>query len=212
MFPSLAGKWGLVDLNECVKSLRGAEPTGENPLLDPANQAAFLRQLHTANNWDYSYGGYLEDRSILWRGHYHDPSKMIHLGIDFNVPECTEVCLPYLGKPVLRTFDRDQNGGWGGRMDFYSEKFFTPNIGFYFILGHLDPESMIDLTDSYLGKGVVTIGKVGTSNVNGGWAPHLHLQIVSKAEYESYADPMQIDGYGGGEDLRVRFPDPESLV
>jgi hypothetical protein len=212
IFPSLRGKWGQVDLNEIVKSVQGAEPTGENPLLDPAIQAAFLNQLHADNGWNYSHGGYLEDRSILWRGHYHDPTKMIHLGIDFNVPEGTEVYLPYLGRPVLRIFDSDQNGGWGGRLDFYSERFFSGAEGYYFILGHLDPDSMIDLTGSYLGKGTISVAKVGKSTVNGGWAPHLHLQIVSKVEYESYADPMQIDGYGGGDDLRSRFPDPEGFM
>jgi hypothetical protein len=211
IFPELSGLWGAINLNECVKSFLPI--WDNNPLLDPREQESFVAEQHRRMNRDYSYGGYLEDRSVLWKDSYLPTDGMTHLGIDYNVPEGTRVFLPYLGRPVFRHLGGDQDGGWGGRLDFYSEQHYVPNSGFYYILGHLDPDSMQEHDkDTYYGKGVIYAGKIGSAKVNGGWYPHLHLQVVSKEEYESFDDPMKIDGYGGGDFLHSRYPDPARLL
>lgn len=204
IFPDLDGTWGVVDLN---KEAQGIVTKAFNPLLVPSTQANYIKDLHLQKKIDYSYGGYLEDRSTLWSGSYLDSAialhgQIIHLGVDFNVPAKSFVHLPYDGKVVFRTHDKDQNGGWGGRVDFYNQQ-----GEFYFILGHLDPKAAMHVLNTTLSRGTM-MGWVGGSKVNGGWFPHLHLQIVSKDEYESFFDPMEIDGYGFGERLNVRYPDP----
>ncbi len=214
MFPSLKGKWGGIDLNECVKSF-GVDASEPNPLLDPVVQGEYLSQMHQKMRVDYSYGGYLEDRSTLWRGHYMSPDTMVHLGIDYNVPVGTEVCLPHGGDIVYIGMEDIDNGGWGGRMDFKSR-----TLPVYFIIGHLDPDSILQFHPSkkqrrwfggYPQHHVLAL--VGDSGFNGGWFPHIHLQCVAKEEYESHIDPMEIDGYGKMTDtLRTKFPDPNLLL
>lgn len=202
MFPTIEdGLWGEIDLNECVKSFRPHWMSGVNPMLDPLQQTKFVNEMHKQMGRDYSYGGYLEDRSTMWRGHYHDPNKMIHLGIDFNVPANTPVYTPFGGWVVFKRNDKDQNGGWGTRIDFL--------IGeTYWIVAHLRPDSDVKVGDSFSGYGML-LGHTASHKRNGGWFPHVHLQCVSKAEYESQK-PMEIDGYGeGGSGLRARFPNPK---
>lgn len=206
IFPSLKGTWKKVNLNYHAI---GMVTNQFNPLLILNVQKNFINEVHLYNRTDYSYGGYLEDRSTLWKGHYHDPDKMTHLGIDFNVPAGTDVYLPFLGALVFKTHDKDQHGGWGARCDFKHCDWTNHANDFYFILAHLDPDSIsLEVDDNtFLGKGI-KIGKVGDSDINGGWFPHLHLQCVSANEYEAHADPMEIDGYGGGNELKQKFPNP----
>ncbi len=50
---------------------------------------------------------------------------------------------------------------------------------FYTVYGHLSVESLAKLS---VGKKIAKgekLGSIGTSNVNGGWTPHVHLQIVT---------------------------------
>lgn len=199
IFPEIVNlRWSEIDLNqEAIK--RKADS-----LVPPEKQIEFVSRVHKEHNCSCSYGGYLEDRSILWQGHYQSPENMIHLGMDFNVPAKTPVRLPFFGKVVFAIHDKDMSGGWGGRVDFFNEE-----GQFYFILGHLGQDAELHTKGFMFGKGCV-VGFVGSHHENGGWFPHLHLQIVSKEEYEKHPDPMKIDGYGGGstDDLRARFPDP----
>lgn len=232
MFPSLKGKWGGIDLDECVGTYHVDWLFAKrNPLLDADKQTEFVNEMHKEMERDYSYGGYLEDRSNLWRGHYHDPDSMFHLGMDFNVPAGTEVALPHGGDVVYIGEEKDQNGGWGGRIDFKSR-----TLPVYFIIGHLDPASIWQFHPSKQPRSWAgwypqqhVIGLVGDSSVNGGWYPHVHLQVVANEVYESYKakgkpsgsmppayahlDPSKIDGYGSvKDDLRKMFPDPRLFL
>ena len=214
MFPSLKGKWGGIDLNECSKSFHPDWGIGENPLLKADNQIAFVADMHNRMEVDYSYGGYLENRSAMWRDLYmmkENPPKPIHLGMDFNVPAGTEVCLPFNGWVQHISKGEDQDGGWGGRMDFKCS-----THSFYFIIAHLDPESIWQFHPSkqpriwhggYPQQHVIAL--VGDSGVNGGWFTHVHVQIVSEQEYESHKNPLDIDGYGVSTTLATKYLDPQ---
>lgn len=87
---------------------------GENPALDPYWCMAQQEQLVKELQCDYIYGGYMEDRSFVWRGHYHQ-NGFTHYGVDYCVPEGTPVFLPRNGSLVCLEHDPDPNGGWGGR-------------------------------------------------------------------------------------------------
>ena len=119
MFPSLNGMWGEISLDECSKLFSSSE---EIPLLDVNSQISFVNDMHKWIGTDYSHGGYLENRSSLWRGMYmmkEMPPKPIHLGIDYNVPARTPVHMPYSGQCVSYVIDKDQDGGWGGTDIFF---------------------------------------------------------------------------------------------
>lgn len=215
IFPSLNGIWAEINLNDSAKSFHPEWIYDRNPLIDSAKQIEFVADMHHRMNCQYSYGGWLEDRSTLWRGHYLDADKMIHLGVDFNVPADTEVRLPFGGDIVYIGQDEDQNGGWGGRLDFRSRIY-----PFYFIIGHLDPDSIWEFQPSKKKRNWYgwyptshIVGIVGSSSVNGGWFPHIHLQCMSYQEYESYKFPEEIDGYGSADtDIEKRFLNPHKCL
>lgn len=202
IFPDLVTKrWDEVDLDDHVTwTITGDFP---NPLLDPAFCDNWIKDFHKSLEIDHSYGGYMEDRSQLWRGHYHT-NGFVHLGIDFNVPANTVTLNPFDGIVVHAIHDKDQKGGWGGRVTFYNS-----DGDFYYIIGHLNELAGSLTTGTRINKGCL-LGWIGNSSVNGGWYPHLHLQCISSNEYKKFvSDPMAIDGYGSYElGLRNRYPNP----
>lgn len=196
LFRLPGAKWGILDLNELAFAM--VPPTLPNPLLDAQKCAAWVRGLHTAHRIDYSYGGYWEDRKVLWRGHYHSPGKAIHLGVDYNVPEDTKVFCPSDATVVDSRRDADKNGGWGGRVILRN------HAGLYLVIAHLDPKNL-PLVDEHLREGSL-IGKVGKWTVNGGWFPHLHIQAMRTFRTD-------FDGYGTGSAAeRIEFPHPELFL
>lgn len=164
-----------------------------NPLLDPHFCQQWLRRLHRRYGARCSYGGWFEDRSTLWRGHYMDPAHAFHLGLDFTVPERSRVYSPTDGKVVEIWHDPDTWGGWGGRVVIE----IRPQL--YLLLAHLGTIQV--RVESRLKPGKL-IGTVGRSGNNGNWFPHLHAQMVRGSF-------RRADGYG---EFSVRnqrkFPDP----
>ena len=146
LFPDLKGKWGYLNLNEEARNIT-AEP---NPLLDPIFATEWVQMLQNKSHIDYSHGGFLEDRSVLWRGHYQPKGYAVHLGVDFNVPCYSMVHLPVDAELIFYKVDADQNGGWGGQL------IFKRRTGQYITFGHLkDIETNIGKhykTGSVIGK------------------------------------------------------------
>ena len=125
-------------------------------------------------------GKYLEPRLIytaedfrLGAGKNSD-RRTIHLGIDVFAPLGTEIFTPLEGEVIHSEFC-DKPLDYGG---FVVIEHRTPNgIPFFSLFGHLDPKSLRFKVGERLGKGDL-IGKIGSESVNGGWEPHLHLQLA----------------------------------
>lgn len=196
LFPQLDNtQWAILDLNEEAQKLFTKSPTPHNRLLDPEVCQKWIESLHAERGADYSWGGWMEDRSFLWRDHYHHPGRMTHLGVDYNVPAGTQVHLPYGGKLLCAEQDPDQNGGWGGRAIYEIR-------GLYVIFAHL---SEVEGTVGRLYPAGTLIGRVGNHKTNGGWYPHLHLQCMRRYN-------LSVDGYGPNDEYtRIEFPDPMHL-
>jgi hypothetical protein len=124
---------------------------------------------------DYSYGGFMEDRTDLWRGFEPDMKQMIHLGVDLSAPAGTPVACP--ARAVVCNVMRDATpfNGWGGRVIVCLFEGAFP----YVLLGHLHPNSITVNTGEVVDAGHV-IGVLGGGDSNGGWFPHLHVQQMSK--------------------------------
>lgn len=159
LFPELTGKWCEINLNEHAKHTA-------LPLEDPHVCARWINHLHSLLGVDYSYGGYLEDRSVLWKNHYMN--EYIHLGVDFNVPAKTPVHSPVTGVVREVWFDPDMHGGWGGRV-------IIERNNILYIFAHLDLQSV--WVGDIIAQGDI-ISVVGTPETNGGWFPHLHVQCT----------------------------------
>jgi murein DD-endopeptidase MepM/ murein hydrolase activator NlpD len=184
LFPQLRQyTWKEINLNEEAKSLPVDKP---NPLLDAGYCQEWVYERILKHSCSYCYGGYLEDRSVLWRGHYQKAGHAIHLGTDFTVIAGTYVYAPFSGKVVHCFHDDDTEGGWGGRI-------IVEHAGGFCLFGHL---SHLELrVGQEIHKGGI-FAKVGTKEENGNWFPHLHIQGISPRMLHLHSEDLRtIDGY-----------------
>ena len=201
LFPQLRkARWGqininelAVDVNELLGPLFEAADLDNNPFLDPETCEKWKNFIHKVKGVEYSWGGYMEDRGVVWKGHYHDEGATMHVGVDYYVPTGTPVMLPVDNCKLVECLnDPDQWGGWGGKLVFEWSRG-------YFILAHL--KNMVN----EIGK-VYRVGEqvavIAEADCNGGWSPHLHVQCMLKH------DP-DVDGYlRNYEGIENDFPDP----
>jgi len=192
LFPQYRQKrWAYLPLG--VLAIAEQRPGQPNPLLDAEYCRKWVRRLHRRYRVSYSYGGWFEDRAILWGGHYLMPGNSFHLAIDFNVPQRSRVYSPTDGKVIEVWHDPDTYGGWGGRIVIE----FKPRV--HLILAHFGTICVSEGSNIRRGQ---FLGNVGNSGNNGNWFPHLHAQIV-RGPYR------HVDGYGEFSVANQRkFPDP----
>jgi hypothetical protein len=158
----------------------------------------------------YTYGGYGEDRSDLWDGFEPKMKRMIHLGLDLNnLPVGQAVASISSGAVVHIMNDKTRVNGWGNRIiicyDYGFISKFQPirYTKSYFLYGHLDESKCpVKLGDKI--KQFDIIGYIGEGKSNGGWFPHLHLQIMSEQFLEKFKTYEEIDGYSENvDDLKL---------
>jgi murein DD-endopeptidase MepM/ murein hydrolase activator NlpD len=213
IFPTLKNKKGAeVNLNDLAKTwLQKHYKTfpDPSPLIDPLTCQEMLEEYYTEHALDYSYGGYLEDRSVIWRGNYlakHD--TYIHLGIDYNAPAGTPVALDMQAEVILVDDDTPLNGGWGPHVMFKIAH--EPIVLLYAHLGDIACKAGQLLSPQE------RFAHVGAPNCNGRWHPHVHGQALTLETYEKYKlDIDALDGYCRAEDagaLRAEFPDPSQWI
>ncbi len=215
IFPGLKNqKFGYTNLNlEAKEWLKNYDTDdNSNPLLNPAICQKMVDSVHKKYGTDFSYGGWMENRSILWKGSYLEQARnFIHLGIDVNVPAGTEVAAGFNAVVVKIDDDRSKDGGWGPRVIL---KHATEPI--YMIHAHLDRDIKCKVGDTL--KISQVFAKVGKAPLNGNWFPHLHLQTISKKYYEKLEKSnswAQLDGYGLTKDIEKNsklHPDPLQYV
>ncbi len=191
LFPTLKDKsWGYVNFGEESRIYKS----------DPEISPHWVQRVHESRSIEFSYGGYMEDRSFLMRGQYQKPGETWHLGIDYTVPAGTPVHLPCDGRLHIAMIDQDQNGGWGGKLIFR-----TSNC--YLIIGHLD--KIVSEIRAY--KAGEKIAEIADFSNNGGWFPHLHIQTVPLVHY--LGNLGMVDGYSKLYDGIDRdFPRPDLMI
>ena len=207
IFPTLKRTtWANVNLNELAHEFDENE---ENPLIRPKYCENWVNHITKTLKVDYTFGGYLELRSTIWRGHYLDPNIMTHLGVDYNVPANTPVTVPVNCSVVKVYRDMDQNGGWGGLAVF---KILSSSIHEYLMYGHLAHDSLPNVGDLFEPGEIVA--KTGEINENGGWYPHLHVQrYIHNVWYKEPIDFIKLDGYGGNNfDHSEHAPSPYEII
>ncbi len=215
IFPRLAGKrFGYVNLDlEAERWLAERKLARDpNPLLDPAICQAMVADIHAKYSLDFSYGGWMEDRSTLWKGSYlAQHGTFTHLGIDVNAPSGTEIAASFDAEVARIDDDYPEDGGWGPRVIL--KRLSKP---IYLIHAHLDRNILCKVGDT-LKQGQV-FASIGKAPYNGNWFPHLHLQILSKEYYdelEKNGSWKELDGYGSADEIvenAARFSDPLEYV
>lgn len=146
---------------------RSATPT----LLDPRTHRP---RDEGATRLPYSIGRYDEHRPWLYpQPQFVDDARVVHMGIDIGCPLGTLLHAP---ADLIVIFSRDnaRPGDYGP----------TLIVGFelearerFMLLGHLSRQVLSDfLAGDKLARGQA-IGTIGTTEENGGWPPHVHVQL-----------------------------------
>lgn len=125
-------------------------------------------------------GGYGEARPIYTtdafkistnEGYEH---RTIHIGIDFWIKAQTPVHAVEDGV-IFGCFNNDHPKDYGPTLILKHQ---VQDLVFYTLHGHLTQTS---LADKYVGQVIKKgqkIGEIGAFTENGGWAPHLHFQVI----------------------------------
>ena len=104
-----------------------------------------------------------------------DETRTVHLGIDLFAEPGTPIHAPLDGK-VVAFNDNDAQQDYGPVIVF--EHVMDDGDSFFTLYGHLSRESLDGLkVGKKIGKGE-KFAEIGAAEVNGGWTPHLHFQVM----------------------------------
>lgn len=121
------------------------------------------------------YGGYLELRSCYNAPQFMSESgtrRTVHLGIDVFAVPGTKISAP-LASEVHGVFDHAVEGDYGPTVVL---KHLLEGVTCYTLYGHLGRSVLSLKRGQSLARGEV-FAEIGDSSINGGWPPHLHLQL-----------------------------------
>jgi len=171
-------------------------------------------------------GAGLETNESIWLGYYGEPRliytepafrrgstkianrRTVHLGVDVFVAAGTPVHAP-LGATVAFAGVRPAYLDYGGVVILRHE---TPDGAEFFTLyGHLAPDSFAELRAGRELKKGEPFARVGDVPENGGWDPHLHLQLALATagvgdDWPGAADPDELPFW------KSIFPNPAPLL
>ncbi len=185
----------LVDAPCHSLSVQGSS-VPQNPFdLDKAEASVIGCEKFTEN--DIWLGFYNEPRLIYTdlafrKGRYKASNRRtVHLGVDVFAPATTPIHAP-LDSVVCVVKNRTTHLDYGGMVILQHA---TPNgEHFYSLYGHLNPEVCDALQLGQKLKAGDVFAQLGSSEQNGGWAPHLHLQLAMgidglESDWPGVADP-----------------------
>jgi 4-aminobutyrate aminotransferase-like enzyme len=101
--------------------------------------------------------------------------RTIHLGIDLFAPAGTPVRAPLAGT-VRLAVDNEAPLDYGPLIILEHRS--DDGDRFYTLYGHLSRESLVGRADGQPVAPGEAFAAIGASDVNGGWTPHLHFQLV----------------------------------
>jgi 4-aminobutyrate aminotransferase-like enzyme/Ser/Thr protein kinase RdoA (MazF antagonist) len=193
----------------------GSTTGGDDPTKFNAAQAAGrIRDQMCAAGTDLAIGRYAEPRPIYSGRAFGDDRpngnrRTVHLGIDVFAPAGTQVSAP-LASVVHDTEVCEDHLDYGGLVILRHQ--LPDGTTFGTLYGHLDPDSFAELCPGQELDAGEPFAELGAPEVNGGWPPHLHLQVLA-------ADPRDLPevprGVADPDDMaahRQVYPDPSTLL
>jgi 4-aminobutyrate aminotransferase-like enzyme/Ser/Thr protein kinase RdoA (MazF antagonist) len=133
--------------------------------------------------------------------------RTVHLGVDVFVPPGSVVRAPYDGA-VVDVAIRPEDLDYGGVIVL--EHRTADGVAFYTLYGHLSPGQLDHRAGSRVRAGE-PIGVVGAPGENGGWPPHLHVQLGLTTlgrgcDWPGVAAPDDVDAW------LALYPNPARLL
>jgi 4-aminobutyrate aminotransferase-like enzyme/Ser/Thr protein kinase RdoA (MazF antagonist) len=134
--------------------------------------------------------------------------RTVHLGLDLFAPEGTPVHA-VLGGTIHAFADNKNPQDYGPIVMLEHPSPDHPT--FYTLYGHLSRDSLKGLNEGEIIQNGERLGAIGSAKENGGWTPHLHLQIVIDpldlgTDFPGVARPSQRDVW------KSLCPDPNLLL
>jgi murein DD-endopeptidase MepM/ murein hydrolase activator NlpD len=210
--PLIAAEQGISGY--CLVDLSVSNPEVSAALIQtPADCEAYLALYCQKRQAAVAYGGYLENRqldeqnSLFQQGE----ARSLHLGVDFWCAAHNAVVAPFSGR--IHSFANNRaTGDYGPTLIIEHRRIWgeTPFEG-YSLYGHLAESSMASWQ---IGKSIQQgewLAKLGVAEENGGYAPHLHFQLMLDLEGKR-GDYPGVCAPSDRERFQQNCPDPLPLL
>lgn len=197
-----------LDWSDPTDPVVAATVRGDTAAADAAYNAAAA-----AGGFDVGVGAWCEERAIYSADAFaskliEGARRTLHLGLDVFVDAGANLRTPLDGR-VLVAADCNRPQDYGGVL--LLEHVTDDGATFRTLWGHLAPGSIAHWKPGDVVRAGDVVARLGASHENGGWVPHLHLQLCCSGEHEAEA----IIGVGEPE-LRALweslYPDPTGLA
>ena len=199
--------WGSPDL-------AGSGENKFHPIVQLPKEYWVLNLQKPQTSWNQQYeftiGRYDEDRKGMYTQALFGGERTIHVGLDIGGPAQTSIYAFEDG--IIHSFaDNDVDGSYGPTIITQHELLIEGEEQTIWVLhGHLSRESLDDLVAGNPIKKGDQIGTMGDEHENGGWPPHVHIQL-------SLIEPEVPDLEGvvtpeHREDALKRYPDPRNIL
>ncbi|XSS65531.1 aminotransferase class III-fold pyridoxal phosphate-dependent enzyme [Pseudomonas sp. B11] len=179
----------------------------------PAEATQWWNEFSAQHKVPLGIGPWGEERTI-----YTDPAfvsrfiegqrRIIHLGVDLIMPAGTPLYTPVAG--VVRSVEVEHEPlGYGGLIMLEHSPPDCPP--FLTLWGHLAHEALARLKPGDRLEAGALVGHMGADTENGGWLPHLHLQMSTDTQLQA----SEFIGVGERAYLEVwadLFPDASTLA
>lgn len=212
--PDRIGK--VVDYNPETDRLFQFDFTASNTelspedILDTEKFSIWVNTKLAQNSCRYGFGGYMEHRTLYARSELFntdDQPRRLHLGIDIWADVGTPVYAPIEG--IVHSFqDNDHFGDYGPTIILQHN---LDGLILYTLYGHLNRESLSELT---VGKHIAQdeqIAVFGSLKVNGHWPPHLHFQMMFDMEGKC-GDYPGVGYYSEKDNYMKNIPNPNLIL
>ncbi|HET7249232.1 MAG TPA: aminotransferase class III-fold pyridoxal phosphate-dependent enzyme, partial [Gemmatimonadales bacterium] len=212
--PLIAPEWGastqVVDLS-VSSPLLGDLDTAQ----DAATMARAIAAEATERGATMTVGRYDEPRLVYTsdafrvEGNDGPEWRTVHIGLDLFLPPGTPVFAPLGG--VVHSFRDNAAPKDYGPTVILQHTVEGGRITFFTLYGHLDRDSLSWLKPGQPVALGSVVGRVGDVDVNGGWAPHLHFQIITdlleyQGDFPGVARPTQRSAW------KSLSPDPNLIA
>ena len=148
---------------------------------DPVGHWNWLEQEFRARDAAFAIGLYGEDRSVYkgpqFRSAASPEARSQHLGVDIFIAAGTRLYAPLAGT-VLSVVDNDLPYDYGPTV-ILEHQAGDDGPKFWTLYGHLARATLTTVQAGQRVQAGQLIGFIGGHQVNGGWSPHLHFQIMT---------------------------------
>ena len=170
-----------------------------------------VEHLRSTSVLDALIGRYAEDRDVyqsdLFDLSAQDP-RTLHLGVDIFVADGQSIHAPLDG--VIEAFMVDEEPlGYGPVVVLRHQT--ALGVPFFTLYGHLSASSIHDWSVGRSVSAGEVLGQIGGPTENGGWAPHVHIQVLVDL-LDKGADVWGVAPRGSASLWRSLSPNPNLLL